>query len=341
MARMPNACEMLRRSVFVTLIVVTTVGCEWDRWGIRRPFPAPVVCVIPEGASKEEIVEHLNRSRAPLQSWRSTDIRFQVPGPAGVPLRLTASLAVEQPRNVRLIANSLRGNEADLGSNDERFWFWVRAEKSNRLYTASHDDAPLVFRQMQIPFQPEWMVQALGLGVLDPNQLELRPHQPGSSTVTLVANRFLPDGQSVEQHLTVDTCSGHIIEQALYDSQQQLLARAILGDYQNHSGIELPHYIELQSPRSGQTMTMKIGTLEVNPAMSLEPMWAFPRLQGTVVFDIGQAARFHMEKPRNSAPEFEDTQPFGGSGQLEQPVLRRTSALPDEPNFADEPNFSN
>lgn len=343
MTWMSDVCRALARTALFALIVSLAAGCDWSSWLMRPTFmrPAPPA-VLSEAASKYEIVEHLNLSRAPLHSWRSTDIRFYVPGPAGVPMRLTASLAAEQPRNLRLIANSLRGNEADLGSNDERFWFWVREEKSKRVYTASHTDAPLVFQQMHIPFQPEWMMQALGLGVLDPNEFELRHTQPGTGIVQLVANRIMPDGARVEHQLTVDLNRGQIIEQALYNEGGRLVARAVLKNYRNHSGIELPHHVELQSPGSGQNMTMSIGELEVNPQASMASMWELPELQGTVVFDIGQAMRMRQNAPRGGEPVFEGMNGQGNSLRLERPVMHQTSELPDEPVFANEaePSFS-
>ena len=69
----------------------------------------------------EDVVEHLNRNTDRLHCWRANNVRIR----AGK-WSLSGTIAVEKDRHLHLVVNSLRGNEVDLGSNDERFWVWSR-----------------------------------------------------------------------------------------------------------------------------------------------------------------------------------------------------------------------
>lgn len=319
------------------LVLCLLTGCQWLNAWTPHPFRPPQPHVLSENISKEALVEHLNRNRIPLTSWGSTDIAVTVPGPGRIPVRLSANMAVESPRNFRLIAKSLRGVEADLGSNDEQFWFWFRSPETPHVYKAHHEDAQLVFDSMQIPFQPDWLMQALGVGVLDPNRYEIMYHPAGAATITLVNRDTLPNGRSIEHQIVVNTAIGRIVEHGVYDERNQPIARALLSNYRDHGGISMPRTVELRWPQSRQWMKMSIRELELNAGQGLERMWQFPVIPNQEVIDLSSEFRRRgLTSPRSHSPDSpvqSPGMPGRGSGWKE-PVLHRPNRLREEPEFS-------
>ena len=60
---------------------------------------------------------------------------------------------------------SIFGNELDLGSSGQEFWYWSRRDRSPGLYWAIHEDFGKT--RLKTPFNPMFMRSSLGLEVLD------------------------------------------------------------------------------------------------------------------------------------------------------------------------------
>src|SRR5579871_3289511 len=132
-------------------------GCSWV--GVRKYWHSNLAdarCDLPAQPTATEVVEYLNRNIAKSPSWRCTEVKISSHG-SGIPISVRATIAVQQPRNFRMTAESLVGNEVDVGSNNERFWFWVR-QGDRAVYTARHDE--LHRAKLPIPFQPDWIIEA-------------------------------------------------------------------------------------------------------------------------------------------------------------------------------------
>jgi hypothetical protein len=286
---------MPQRRVFPVLLVALAMalpGCAWMRnyAGGRPAVPAP--CVIAPGASKEDVVAYLNDNTAKVRSWKtdraSISIRGQTPIPIG------ATIVVEAPRNFRLVAHSPvgAGNEADLGSNPEQFWFWNKHNQEKHVFLARHDEDPAKMRRVPIPFQPDWIIEALGVISIDPQEMTMQPGPPGSNTILLMADKVSPQGFKIRKVTVVDTCRGVITRHEVHDARSgsRLIARAALSGYirDAKSQAVLPTKIELDWPDAQLAMTMTLSQIEVNPARIPRQTWEVPTIAGYSVFDMGQ-----------------------------------------------------
>jgi hypothetical protein len=275
---------------FLVVLALTSVqsGCAWTRnlCGLQPP-PAP--CVLTADASKEEIVAYLNDNTHKLTSWKTDKATIWTRGKGGIPVRVGATVAVESPRNFRLIAQSVMGNEVDLGSNQEHFWFWNKHNDEKHVFRARHDE-PGKLRRFPIPFQPDWIIEALGVIDIDEEEVTMQPGQPGSNTVVFMADRVSPQGFKIRKVTVVDTCRGVVREHGLYDARGQLIARAILSDHVRDRATQavLPRQIELDWPQAQLGMTMNLSDIEVNPARIPADIWAVPHITGYSVFDLSQ-----------------------------------------------------
>lgn len=263
-------------------ILVVAPGCGLTDWFVRKTKPAPRV--LAADATREEILEHLNNERARLVGWRSTDVRIAARGNGIIAPKLSAKLSVESPRKLRMMAGSLRGDEVDFGSNDERFWFWMRASKPKIMLTGSHDGLAQQ-PSMPLPFPPSWLMEALGVIPIDPSGIQMLRSADAPDQVQLISAEFL-QGQHMQRIMVVDLNLGQITEHALYDASENLVASASMSDFKaSQAGVTLPHKIQLHWPSEGTELELQIGTIEVNPSMP-NATWQAPRYPNYRVVDL-------------------------------------------------------
>lgn len=285
------ACRRMHREWALLLMLMclpAISGCAFHRL-FPRPAPDPLPRALTSDATLNEIMHHLNEQRSRVMSWRSTDVRIEASGSGIIAPRLTAALSVESPRNLRLMGDSLRGLEVDFGSNDERFWYWMRAGKPKCLLTGSHT-ALSNYRDNPVPFPPSWLMEALGVIPIDPSGVQMLRDASNPDQVRLISSYQL-QGRTVQRIMLVDLRIGEIVEHALYDDRDQLIVSAALSDFRSvGDSARLPHRIELQLPTSGQELTLTIGSIDVNPRLS-ESTWKMTQYPNYEVVDLDQQFR--------------------------------------------------
>ena len=258
--------------------------CEQVRW---CPF-CPPECQLAENATAGEIIAHINANADRLYSWRSTSARIRARAEGGLPVTLSANIAIARPRQFRLRASQLGSNEVDLGSNAERFWFWVRRSEQPYVITVGHNDLPRVRKQLSLPFEPDWLIEALGVSPLAEGEWSVASSRPSQHRLTLVAERRSPRGGRVRRQLVVDTCLGVVIEQSLYDETGRLIAQATLDDHRTESetGIVVTRLISLEWPEAELSLVIRLGDVEVNPSPIPASTWEVPRGLGSGPIDL-------------------------------------------------------
>lgn len=245
-------------------LLVVTSGCAWHSMSFW-PKHKTAVATLSSTATLDDITDHINESRARLTCWRSTEVKIKADGDGIVEPTLSAKLCVQSPRNLRLTANSFLGPEVDFGSNDERFWLWVKRQEPKVTLTGSHDGQG---RQelMPIPFSPSWMMEALGVIPIPTRGLSLERDESNPKQVRLTSS-INDEGRATRRIMVFDLSQGQIVQHALYDDQDRLVASAEMSNFQTQDGVTLPHYIELNWPDTKTVLKLTIRKIEVNPAV--------------------------------------------------------------------------
>jgi hypothetical protein len=325
-------------AVAVVLCALAAVlpGCAFKP-GMLGWFHEEPPAALPPDASLSDIVGHLNQSIAQVRAWQSTQVKIVARGNGMPPVRLKAKISVEEPRNFRLMVDAMGNREADLGSNAERFWFWIR-RGPNFIFTARHEDIANV---AQMPFDPSWVMEALGVVPLREPELTLERASETDSVVNLVAMRTSPDGRSARHVARVDTHSGHVISHELFDSSKRLIARAELSDYRPETthGVMLPHEVHLDWPAHDFGLTMYLGAIELNPSDFPAVTWNMPQYKGCRPLDIAhlptQQRRSLANEPVPGVPlaQVPDTRRYDGGapprGNVEPQAYEEEEWVPD------------
>src|SRR5580704_4882354 len=273
-----------------SLAVLASAGCAMTMPFARSEYGSR----LSENAGIEEVVQRVNANIERLQAWRSSDLRISG---GSLPVHLTGHVAVERPRNFRLTAGALgMTEEADFGSNSEWFWFWVHRGQPPYVFRARHDDMQYSEAlRKAIPFQPDWLIEALGVVPIDAKQVSRIEPGEDRQTVNLIFDLLSPSNQPVQKIIRVDLRHSVVLGHYLYDANRRLIAKADLGKFEVQEGIIMPHLISLEWPQPGQQslqISLELGQIEINPHSMASRMFEVPKKEPTYPsYDIGARTR--------------------------------------------------
>jgi hypothetical protein len=261
-------------------LLLASSGCHV----FGRIWSRPAPCVLSPAATKQEIVAHVNRNitppggTPPLTAWRCLQAQLTANGMPPVP----ATIDVEAPRRLRILAHMpLTGSElADFGSNDDEIWIWNQGAPG--IMTMRHEQLPEALAQMQVPFEPEWLMEVLGVVPINVDEYSLAVPGAPQRHVDLIADRTSPMGTPVRRVVRIDLCQGRILEHRIEGLDGRAIASARLGEYQPDATgrYVLPHFIQIHWPEAKAGMTLRIGEIIANPPRNGLVSWQVPEKAG-------------------------------------------------------------
>lgn len=209
---------------------------------------------------------------------------------------LKARIALERPHRFRMIAEMpVVGREAaDLGSNDQEFWFWLEQNQPPGLYFIRHDDYARAAGRLPIPFDPYWVVEALGVSPLGDGVTYDGPVSSAPGRLQLRRVSTSPQGEQVTKIVRVDNCTGWVREQYLYDANGDLLASAVTSDHQRDAsyGAIVPRRVQLEWPQQRLSLDIRLRDVQVNEDLSTSPdLWQKPVRHDVPQRDLFDAVR--------------------------------------------------
>jgi hypothetical protein len=273
-------------------VVLALVGCNLTSW-----FTRPQQNDVPTGPppSAAALVNYLNDNARRVQSLECRDLGldchqgFQSIG-------LTGRMVCQKPRNFRMGANALGTQQVDLGSNDQEFWFWVGKSDPPYLFHCAYADLPRASSRMPFPFQPDWMIEALGIAEYGPPaNYQVVDH---GRTLELVEQTVSPSGQQVRKVTVFKRTQTHGTEpQVLAHILQDVNGKDICGAYVSEvqidptTGAILPHRVRLVYPAEKIELKLKLDELAVNrplDAQRVALLFTRPNLSNVQSFDLAR-----------------------------------------------------
>jgi hypothetical protein len=246
------------------LVLLTLAGCRTPSW-LRRNSPDVPPVAFTALPSPAEAVAAVNANTQRVQSLQSQGATLSIPGAPTI----TADLAVERPRRLRLKARTqLTGPELDLGSNDELFWLWAARMPDPSVFYARHDQFATSRARQMLAVEPSWLVEALGLVEIDPATVVEGPFLAGGDRIQLKTT--VPDAAEPYTRLMIlHHRYGWVLEQHLYDSRGQLIASARTSGHEYHpiDGVSLPKRIEVQVPQGILRLQLDVDRWSINQAL--------------------------------------------------------------------------
>lgn len=144
-------------------------------------------------------------------------------------------LAMERPRSFKLemSAGALNRDIANIGSNDEKFWFWFANKKDRSVYYCNYDD--LSSTSLAITYQPDWIVEAMGLQPITAKEASQIKARPGvqSGTTELLFPPTQRSGQTYSRVMIVSDRTLRVQEFRIKNSDgKTVIAQATIKKYQ-------------------------------------------------------------------------------------------------------------
>ena len=263
-----------------------------------QQYTNPMPRVLPPSPTLEQVIDVVNRNSSQIRSF-STNCA-SISG-SGFP-SLTANIAFERPQGFRLLAGTSFGHELDLGSNDELFWFWVKRSQTPGVYYCRHDQFAASQARQMTPFEPRWLIEALGVVEFDcslPNKLTVLP----GDRLRIDTTRNTPEGPVMKVTI-LDGSQGWILEQNLYDVRGRLIARSITSGHRRDplSGLVMPTVVQIDSPPAKMSLRIDLGNVEINRLTGdRTALWSMPSISGTPAINIGDPSFQFAPPPATAA----------------------------------------
>jgi hypothetical protein len=262
-----------------------------------RPVENPPQKMFSNAPTEADLVSLLNKTDAPNQKITAFAadtvwIDAQAQGQKAPTVR--GDLICEKPRNFRLRGRVAAILQLDLGSNNERFWFWVKESPEPHIFHCSYEDFDKG-TTLPFPFQPEWVVQVLGMGEYgDPANFKVTEKgqtyelseestlqgKPVKKVVVFAKDRMVVPHPQILEHRVVDA-QGKVICFAKIDR----VAR------DSKTKIIYPDRVTMEWPAEQLKMTLGLNSVTINQPSSpsdVARFYSLPDWSGTKQVDLGR-----------------------------------------------------
>jgi hypothetical protein len=281
-------------SAFLCLaMLVPFLGCEsGGKRIIFGPTPAPTPS--PAGVpSAEALVEYLNDNARRIQGLRCVDVDVEASQKI-TSVNVRAKMMSMKPRSFLMTASALGNSMLDLGSNDNEFWFWFsKAPEPYQFYCSYKDFEEGKVTRFPFPFQPDWIMESLGMGPYGPASKYTLEHD--ATTLKLVEKTRTPQGMAVRKVIVIarrpvappqpQVQSFLLLDDATGKELCSAQVQEVLIDHA--TGAVVPKRLELRVPSESLRLRIAFNKMEVNP--QLNPA-AFQRqtMPGVQSFDLAR-----------------------------------------------------
>ena len=219
-----------RRIWLVMAVALSLIGCRAAGTGSLSLFPRPASTL--GSLDVEEFVAQHNRNAESIQSLKAAPA-IKVSLPWQPEFHVDGRMALERPRNFRLELSHFNNSKADIGSNDDEFWFWVSNPKDRTIYWCNYSD--LESSALAVTYQPDWIVEAMGLKPISPEEADLIQVKkgPDAGTTALIFPVTRSRSGSYRRWLIVSNRERRIKQLRIYTATEPptLLAQAEPSQY--------------------------------------------------------------------------------------------------------------
>jgi hypothetical protein len=277
----------------ISLALLSLTGCS-DKWGFLRSKQTVDRGLPVEGLTADKIVAALNANAQRVQTLQCQEVDMTCT--QGIQsFNLQGTMVCQKPRNFRLNAKLMNNTIVDMGSNNQEFWWWISKADPPYLFHCTYDDFARSQGRIQLPFQPDWVIEALGMMEYDPH----KQHQLASNgnKLELIEETVSPQGKPVRKITTLVRSENRVQVTAhiLEDNRHKPICSAMITQVQQDrtTGAFLPKVVELKWPSENVRMKMILPDIQVNGSLAPEivgRLFTRPNLQNVTAVDLAQGA---------------------------------------------------
>lgn len=272
------------RILSLGMLVLIASGCESTRWNwLKRDTPQEPPAKQGASPTVAGLVQYLNENAGRVRTVKVDELVIDA-SMEGQPFSVRGRIFAEKPRNFRMKAIMFGKDEVDIGSNSNEFWFWAAKNKDPYQYFCAYKDLEAgSVQSMPLPIQPEWVMEAMGLGPYGPaDKYQL---ETDAQSIRLIERIRSPQGYPVRKVIVMQ-------RQPVKSPTPQVTAYVLLDDKSGSeicsahierttidrtTGAILPYKMELRVPSQKMKMGLRMDGMTVNgqivaTVFSREPM---------------------------------------------------------------------
>jgi hypothetical protein len=275
--------------------LLLAVGCNQFQPMKAGPAPQPAAVRPQEAPSAAALVAYLNDNARRIQTLDCSDLDLDAKQKMQS-VGLRGWLVCEKPRNFRLAAKVLGKQELDMGSNANEFWFWV-ARGDPYLFHCAYADLNAGRARLPFPFQPEWIMQALGMadyGAPENYRVTATP-----TTLELIEEVHSPQGAVTGKRVTVFNRrpavgnQPQVLAHLLLDPNGKEICAANISEVQQDraTGAIIPKQVRLVWPAEHMELKMRLDNVTIKgalPEQQVVKLFTRPRMSGVETYDLAR-----------------------------------------------------
>jgi hypothetical protein len=192
-------------------------------------------------------------------------------------IKAKGQLFFQKDSNIRIkIGHKLFGEEMDLGSNKEFFWFWSKRMNPCALYYSKHEDLNKTL--LKTPLNPDWLIESFGFKPIDKKNITFL--QIGKN-LGVKQSRISTNGQNVYIVTLIDKDRNNVIGRYLYDCYDHILASVEFKDFRYIDTLEVPILMTVHWHEENVFMDWSVEEIEINKSLSPE-IWDMPNYEPSI-----------------------------------------------------------
>jgi hypothetical protein len=275
---------------FAYCILLLLIGCTPPWSSVVNPPKQSVY--LSQTPTPAQLVAQLNATSQRMRSLECGDVDISTKQAGQNPPDVLGAMLCRAPMDFRLRANVVGQPALDVGSNSQEFWFWMSKAEPPGLYYCSYADLARGGVRLPFPFQPAWVMEALGMADRDPNGA-YEPVKATKDSFELIERTTGPQGQPVRKVTVFSRTQslvviGHRLEDA---SGREICSAQILErTFDRANQVVVPQKIQLNWRAAELTMKLKLGNIRINPPIDAEREVAFrrPQIKNINSYDLAQ-----------------------------------------------------
>lgn len=191
-------------------------------------------------------------------------------------------LAMQKKNLFRLnVWHDVFGQEMDIGSNDEVFWFWSKRMENPALYYAKHENLSKTL--LKTPLNPAWLMESLNLDIISTDNIEVAKFK---NFWALIQPRTSALGENVTVVTLIDPQKTAVVGRYLYNNQGKLSASTETQEFtiDSKTGALIPKKLFIIWYEEGVTMEWELKNSQINVGIP-QKFWVMPNMRSKI--DMG------------------------------------------------------
>lgn len=274
---------------FASLLLGSGCTPPWSTAVVNPPSQGRYISETPTAA---QLVGQLNDTSQRIQTLECREVWIDAKQ-GHQPIGLPGVMLCQKNKNFRMKGQVAGQPAVDIGSNENEFWFWISKAEPPYLYHCSYADLARGGIRLPFPFQPEWVMEALGMADHDPNGT-YAPVKATRDTFELVQTTTGPQGAPVRKVTTFSRTQGlQVLGHRLEDASGKEICTAQIQErrYDQTNQVVVPHRVQLTWPAQQLTMKLKLDDMKLNGTIEADRAQAAfnrPQLRGIQSYDLAR-----------------------------------------------------